>query len=66
MSGGMGKGRGRRRESQANSSLSAEPKGLHPTIPRPWTQAKTKSQVLNTLSHPGAPTECLLMSVHFM
>ena len=43
--------RERERESQANSPLSVEPDtGLNPT-----TQAEIKSQMLNWLSHLGAP-----------
>ena len=44
------------RESQAASALSTEPNvGLEPTNCEIMTRAKTKSRMLNCLSHPGAP-----------
>lgn len=47
----------RERESQADSFLSAEPNmGLDLMTPKIWTQAKTKSPLLNPLSYPGTPS----------
>ena len=49
--------RGRERESQADSPLSVEPnQGLAPTACEIMTWAKTKSQMLNQLSHSSVPT----------
>lgn len=51
-----GRNKGRRRETQADSQLSAEPyPELDPAIHEIMTWAEISSQILNQMGHPGAP-----------
>ena len=51
--------RGRERESQADSALSAEPDTVLDLIinPKIRTYAQTRNLMLNILCHPGAPNK---------
>lgn len=51
------------RESQADSPLSVDPDVAQSQDPEIKTRAKTKSQMLNLLSHPGAPSFITLTSL---